>query len=149
AIEFGRMIRELLAERLKPLNLNTAFIDKDLGYELRCADPTPFDCEYTRDLGYGAVKFLMSHKSESFGAIISFVNGAMNPLPFDSMLDPKTKRMQTRPVDVNGEGYECACAYMTRLTKEDFRDVVELEKLASIVGLTPPMFRERFEYLVK
>ena len=40
------------------------------------------------------------------------------------------------------------CAYMTRLTKYDFRDAVELEKLASIVGLTPPMFRERFEYLV-
>jgi len=147
-IEFGRMMRELLAERLKPLKLDTAFIDKDLGYELRCADPTPYDCEYTRDLGYGAVKFLMSYKSEGFGAIISFVNGAMNPLPFDSMLDPKTKRMQTRPVDVNGEGYECACAYMTRLTKEDFRDVVELEKLARIVGLTSPMFRERFEYLV-
>jgi 6-phosphofructokinase len=28
------------------------FIDKDLGYELRCADPIPFDAEYTRDLGY-------------------------------------------------------------------------------------------------
>ena len=32
-----------------------AFIDKDLGYELRCADPIPFDAEYTRDLGYAAV----------------------------------------------------------------------------------------------
>ena len=63
----------------------------------------PFDCEYTRDLGYGAVKFLMSHKSEGFGAIISFVNGAMNPLPFDSMLDPETKRMQTRQVDVTAK----------------------------------------------
>lgn len=149
AIEFGRMMRELLSERLKPLKLDTAFIDKDLGYELRCANPTPFDCEYTRDLGYGAVKFLMSHKSEGFGAIISFVNGAMNPLPFDSMLDPVTKRMQTRPVDIHGESYECASAYMTRLTADDFTDAPTLEKLASIVNLTPQMFRERFEYLVK
>ncbi len=149
AIEFGRMIRELLAERLKPFKLNTAFIDKDLGYELRCADPTPFDCEYTRDLGYGAVKFLMSVKSDGFGAIISYVNGAMNPLPFDSMLDPVTKRMQTRPVDIGGEGYECARAYMTRFKKEDFTDEETLTKLAAIVKMTPAVFRERFEYLVK
>jgi 6-phosphofructokinase len=148
-IEFGRLMRALIAERIKPLKLNTAFIDKDLGYELRCADPTPFDCEYTRDLGYGAVKFLMSYKSDSFGAIISFVNGAMNPLPFDSMLDPKTKRMQTRPVDVDGEGYECARAYMTRLRKEDFTNAETLAKLAGIVSMSPAAFKERFEYVVK
>ena len=31
-------------------------VDKDLGYELRSADPIPFDAEYTRDLGYGAAR---------------------------------------------------------------------------------------------
>lgn len=149
AIEFGRMMRELLAKRLEPLKIEPMFVDKDLGYELRCADPTPFDCEYTRDLGYGAVKFLMSHKSEAFGAVISFANGAMNPLPFDSMLDPVTKRMQTRIVDVAGEGYECARAYMTRLEKEDFDNPETLRKLAEVVRMTPAAFRERFEYMVK
>lgn len=148
AIEFGRMIRELLAKRLEPLKIKADFIDKDLGYELRCADPTPFDCEYTRDLGYGAVKFLMSYKSDSFGAIISFVNGAMSPLPFDSMLDPKTKRMQTRPVDVAGEGYECARNYMTRLERKDFDNAGQLKKLAAAVEMTPDEFRKRFEYLI-
>ena len=43
-------------------------IDKDLGYELRCADPIPFDAEYTRDLGYGAVKFLRSEESAQVSA---------------------------------------------------------------------------------
>jgi 6-phosphofructokinase len=148
AIEFGRMIRELLTERIKPLKLDTAFIDKDLGYELRCADPTPFDCEYTRDLGYGAVKFLLSTESDRFGAIISYENGAMRPLPFDTMLDPKTNRMQTRQVDVKGEGYECACAYMTRLTASDFSNPATLARLAEIVGLTTVEFRERFEYIL-
>jgi 6-phosphofructokinase len=28
---------------------------KNIGYELRCADPIPFDMEYTRDLGYCAL----------------------------------------------------------------------------------------------
>ena len=67
-------------------------IDKDLGYELRCADPIPFDAEYTRDLGYGAVKFLLSPEAGKFGAIISFVDGKMVPLPFEEMLNPQTKR---------------------------------------------------------
>ena len=67
------------------------FIDKDLGYELRCADPIPFDAEYTRDLGYAAVKFLLSPEAEKYGAIISFVDGKMNPLPFDKMLNPQDR----------------------------------------------------------
>ena len=102
------------------------FIDKDLGYELRCADPIPFDAEYTRDLGYAAVKFLRSPEAEKYGAIISFVDGKMNPLPFDDMLDPKTGRMQNRKVNVDGEAYECACAYMIRLEREDFEDAKQL-----------------------
>ena len=59
-IEFGRLMKELLTARLEKLGIKMAFIDKDLGYELRCADPIPFDAEYTRDLGYAAVKFLLS-----------------------------------------------------------------------------------------
>ena len=66
-------------------------IDKDLGYELRCADPIPFDAEYTRDLGYGAVKFLRSPEAEKYGAIISFVDGKMNPLPFDEHARPQDR----------------------------------------------------------
>jgi 6-phosphofructokinase 1 len=123
------------------------FIDKDLGYELRCADPIPFDAEYTRDLGYGAVKFLLSPESEKYGAIISFVDGKMIPLPFEKMLDSKTGRMQTRRVNVGDEAYECACAYMIRLEREDFEDAKQLAKLAAVVSMTPDQFRERFGYL--
>src|SRR5439155_737536 len=41
-IEFGRMVKDCLANRLHELNLHTTVIDKDLGYEMRCADPIPF-----------------------------------------------------------------------------------------------------------
>ena len=104
-IEFGRLMKELLNQRLEKLGIKMTFIDKDLGYELRCADPIPFDAEYTRDLGYAAVKFLLSPEAAKYGAIISFVNGKMNPLPFDKMLDPKTGRMQNRKVNVDGEAF--------------------------------------------
>ena len=59
-IEFGRMIRYRVAHRLNEIGMKVTMVDKDLGYELRCADPIPFDAEYTRNLGYGAVKFLHS-----------------------------------------------------------------------------------------
>ncbi len=49
-------------KKLLEIGLEITVIDKELGYELRCADPIPFDAEYTRDLGYGAVKFLLSRR---------------------------------------------------------------------------------------
>jgi ATP-dependent phosphofructokinase / diphosphate-dependent phosphofructokinase len=146
-IEFGRLMKELLAARLEKLGVKMTMIDKDLGYELRCADPIPFDAEYTRDLGYGAVKFLLSPESEKYGAIISFVDGKMNPLPFDKMLDAKTGRMQNRRVNVSGEAFECAQAYMIRLEREDFEDAKQLAKLAAVVKMTPEQFKARFGYL--
>jgi 6-phosphofructokinase 1 len=146
-IEFGRLMKELLAQRLEKLGLKTGFIAKDIGYELRCADPIPFDAEYTRDLGYAAVKFLQSPEAAKYGAIISFVDGRINPLPFEKMLDPKTGRMQNRRVNVDGEAYECARAYMIRLQRKDFEDARQLAKLAAVIKVTPNEFKKRFGYL--
>jgi 6-phosphofructokinase 1 len=142
------MMRDLLNERLAKLGLKLTLIDKDLGYELRCADPIPFDAEYTRDLGYGAVKFLLSTQASQFGAIVSFEDGKMHPLPFDEMLDPQTRRMQVRRVNVDGEAYECACHYLIRLERSDFQDAGQLQKLAASVSMTPDQFRQRFGYVV-
>lgn len=147
-IEFGRLMKDLVTHRLEELGLKMTLIDKDLGYELRCADPIPFDAEYTRDLGYGAVKFLLSSEAGKYGAIISFEDGKMVPLQFEKMLNPQTGRFQVRKVNVDGESYECACHYMIRLEKSDFQDVTQLDKLAGVVAMTPDQFRARFGYLV-
>jgi 6-phosphofructokinase 1 len=148
-IEFGRMIRDHLAKRLKDIGLTMTMIDKDLGYELRCADPIPFDAEYTRDLGYGAVTFLRSAEAGKYGAIISLVGGHLEPLPFDDLLDPATNRMTTRRVNVSGEGYQCARRYMLRLERRDFEEPERTIALAREVKMTPEQFRQRFGYLVQ
>jgi 6-phosphofructokinase len=147
-IDFGRMIKDRLSAKLKELNLPVALIDKDLGYELRCADPIPFDVEYTRDLGYGAVKFLRSEDAGQFGAIISLEEGKLHPLPFEEMINPATGRMQSRKVNIKGEAYECARRYMLRLEQHDFDNAPRLHRLAETAGKTPEEFRRRFEYLV-
>jgi 6-phosphofructokinase 1 len=148
-VEFGRMIRDFLSERLENQNFKTTLIDKDLGYELRSADPIPFDAEYTRDLGYGAVKFLRSEEAGKYGAIISYVEGRMNPLPFDKLINPETKRMKNRKVNVDGEGYECARRYMIRLDKMDFAKPERLQKLADAAGMSAEEFKKRFAYVVE
>ncbi len=148
-IEFGRLIRTMTATRLKDLGLKFDMVDKDLGYELRCADPIPFDAEYTRNLGYGAVKFLMSPAADTNGVVVTFVGGNMVPRPFPEMIDPATKKMRTRNVDITGETYEVARRYMIRLEQGDLDDPARLERLAKVVNLAPAEFRKRFEYLVR
>ena len=146
-IEFGKLIREYLVESMKPFPMvKTNFIDKDLGYEMRSADPIPFDVEYTRDLGYGAVKFLQSDQARNAGAVISYVQGKLEPQPLE--LDPEKNHMPTRIVNVDGEGYECARKYMRRLEADDFDDAGKLGQLAATVKMTPDAFRQRFGYLV-
>jgi 6-phosphofructokinase 1 len=145
-IEFGRMVNDRLVSRLNDLGQKMTLIDKDLGYELRCADPIPFDAEYTRDLGYGAVKFLRSPEAARFGAVISYEGGKMKPLPFDQMINPETGRMRPRKVDIASETYECARRYMIRLEKPDFEEP-NLSKLAAATNLAPERFRARFGYL--
>lgn len=148
-IEFGRIIRNQIAWRLGKLGLKLTMIDKDLGYELRSADPIPFDVEYTRDLGYGAVKFLLSEASAQYGAIVSVVGGELKPLKFEDIINPETKRMRPRLVSATSETYTCAHEYMIRLVQKDFEDEKKLEALAAVVKMTPQHFRDRFEYLVK
>ena len=153
-IEFGRMIKDRLAERIHELEaaygtkLDVQLVDKDLGYELRCADPIPFDGEYTRNLGYAAVKFLHSPKSAAYGAIISFAGERLQPLPFDELIDPATGRMKPRRVDVDSEAFECARCYMIRLEPSDFEDARKLEEIAGAAKIRPDLFRKRFGYIV-
>ena len=93
------------------------------------------------------MKFLLSPAASQYGAIVSFENGRLHPLPFDTMLDPQTQRMQVRKVNVDGEAYECACHYMIRLEPSDFEDPEQLKKLATSVAMSPEQFRQRFGYV--
>ena len=113
---------------------------------LRCADPIPFDMEYTRDLGYCAAKFLLQGGS---GAMVSIQGGHFVPLRFEDIFDPVTNRTKVRMVDVAAEYFEIARSYMLRLTRDDFSDPYELAKYASTADLSLEEFREQFSYLIE
>jgi len=144
-IDFGRIIKTAVTARLKELGLKVTVVSKDIGYELRCTDPIPFDMEYTRDLGYCAAKYLIEGGS---GAMVTVQEGKFKPIRFEDMLDPETGRTRVRMVDVDTEYYKIARRYMLRLRRDDFADAAEIARYAAVTRLKPEEFRREFEYLV-
>jgi 6-phosphofructokinase 1 len=144
-VNFGEILKSQVTTRLRELGIKTTIAAKNIGYELRCADPIPFDVEYTRDLGYCAAKYLIAGGG---AAMISMQGGHFVPVPFKEMADPKTGRAYLRLVDITSTRYAIARRYMIRLRKDDFEDPHELAKLANTVGLSLDEFRSEFQYLV-
>ena len=144
-VDFGDILKKNIQARLKEMGVKMTVISKNVGYELRCAPPVPFDCEYTRDLGYGAVKFLLEGGS---GAIVSVQAGQFVPMYFDDILDPKTKKTKVRMLDVESNSYEVAKQYMIRLTEKDFSDPEKLNTLADVANMTPEAFKDTFEHVL-
>jgi len=145
-VDIGNLLEQAVRKRLAGLGVKVTIVSKDIGYELRCADPIPYDMEYTRDLGYCAAKFLLEGGN---AAMVSMQGGNFVAVPFASMLDPKTGRAKVRLVDVHSTRYAIARRYMIRLRRDDFTDDASLAQLAKIAGLTPAAFREQFAHLVQ
>lgn len=143
-INFGFLLKRAVEKELSAYGIKTTVVDKNIGYELRCADPISFDMEYTRDLGYCAAQFLLEGGN---AAMVSIQNGRFIPIPFDEILDPATGRTRVRMVDIESESYAIARRYMIRLSAEDVTRPQELSRLAHTVGLSAEVFRSRFEYL--
>ena len=144
-ILLGRIFRDIVIKSLESRGIRMKIEDKNIGYELRAADPVPHDIEYTRNLGYGAVRFLMNGGT---GAMIVFDEGRLRPVSFVEMADPETGRTKVRLVDIKSETYEVGRKYMIRLEKEDFEGK-RLALLASTARLSVKEFKSRFAYLVE
>jgi 6-phosphofructokinase len=144
-VNLGEILKAQVNQRLRSFGIKTTTAVKNVGYELRCADPIPFDMEYTRDLGYCAAKYLLAGGN---AGMISIQGGHFVPIPFDRMMDPETGRTRLRLVDVASTRYAIARRYMLRLRKDDFEDPHELAKLAATAQLSLEDFRREFEYLI-
>ena len=140
-LPLGEVLKSELRARLSARGLSLKIVAKDIGYELRCADPIPFDAEYTRDLGYGAARYVLEGGSD---AMITRQSGRIAPLPFSEMLDPSTGRPRLRLVDTSAESYEVARKYMIRLSGEDVADPGRLKQLAESGRIEADELRARY-----
>ena len=77
-VNIGEILKQQVNNRLKEFGIKATIVEKNIGYELRCADPIPLDMEYTRDLGYAAAKFILSGGN---AAMVSMQGGRVRADP--------------------------------------------------------------------
>jgi ATP-dependent phosphofructokinase / diphosphate-dependent phosphofructokinase len=149
-LELDRLLARQVKDRFRARGSSVTVEGKNIGYELRCAPPIPFDIEYTRDLGYAAVDYLKRVlAADEPGGMITIQDGHFAPLPFGSFTDPETGRVRIRLVDTGSSSYRVAREYTIRLDPEDLTDPQKLQPIAAAAGLTPEAFRERYGYLAQ
>jgi len=139
-VNIGEVLKRAVQERLGEFRLKATIVAKNIGYELRCADPVPSDMEYTRDLGYCAVKYLIEGGN---AVLVSMQGGHFKPIPFADLLDPATGRARLRLVDIYSTRYAIARRYMIRIRRDDFDDPHELARFAATAGVSLASFRRQ------
>ncbi|HEY6329293.1 MAG TPA: diphosphate--fructose-6-phosphate 1-phosphotransferase [Blastocatellia bacterium] len=140
-VDLARKVKAEVQGRLAQRGLRVTITNKNIGYELRCADPIPFDAAYCRDLGYSAIRFLLAGGS---GAMVTVQGGRLVPIKFEEMREPETGKTRVRMVNIESEGYQVAREYMIRLERSDFRDQILVERMARAGHLSVEEFRTHF-----
>ncbi|MDE0519883.1 MAG: 6-phosphofructokinase, partial [Candidatus Dadabacteria bacterium] len=105
-------------------------------------NPIPFDVDYTRKLGYCAVKYLLDGGGE--GALVYVRTGKIQAIPFQELIDEKTNSIKVRYMDKNTEAYEVSQKYMIKLNRDDIETPPTLKKLSEQTNLSGGEFREYF-----
>lgn len=144
-INFSDILKKRVAETLSEVGVKMRLVDKEIGYELRCAPPVAYDIDYTISLGEGAADYLMSGGSN---ATITIQNNQVVPVPYDDYVDPKTGRTRQRMVNVDSFTYQSAYKFMIRLKPEHAKDRAFLTRMAAHTKLNTDAFIERFGYLI-
>lgn len=142
-----REVRRRFAER----GDGAPIVERTIGYELRCAPPTPFDIDYTRTLGYSAVRLLLSEPGQEkfhHSGMVCLDGGRSCVLPFEELRDPATGRTRVRMVDINSESYHVAREYMIRLDQHDLQAPQMIARLAETAKMTPEEFTRKFAPVV-
>ena len=150
-IPLDTILKREIQNRFKERGEALGIVERTIGYELRSASPIPFDVDYTRTLGHGAVRVLLSASADNKGAddgLVCLEDGQVKVVPFDDLRDPITQRTRVRQVDIHSESYHVARDYMIRLEKGDLADLDMKLRLATAAKMSPDEFERRFAPVV-
>ena len=150
-IPLDTILKREIQNRFKERGEALGIVERTIGYELRSASPIPFDVDYTRTLGHGAVRVLLSASADDTGAddgLVCLEDGQVKVVPFDDLRDPITQRTRVRRVDIHSESYHVARDYMIRLEREDLADPDMKRRLAMAAKMEPDEFERRFARVV-
>lgn len=155
-MDLAFILKTVVEQRFTRRPLRIPIVQKNIGYEVRCAPPVASDCDYVRTLGYGALQFLLNPDPQAAkinGAMVALEDGKLHYLNFNDLLDPQTGKTRIRLVDVSKPSYRIAREYMIRLEQEDLEDKEKLAALARAASTrnkrcSPKEFQRKFQYLV-
>jgi ATP-dependent phosphofructokinase / diphosphate-dependent phosphofructokinase len=150
-IPLATILRRGVQKRFAARGQSISIVDATLGYELRSAPPIPYDMDYTRTLGYGAVQFLMSEPERPdlrHGGLVCLDQGHLHALPFDGLRDPDTGRTRVRTIDIKSEHYKSARQYMIRLEPHNLSNVEMRYQLAQAAHMSPEDFVKEYSAAV-
>ena len=139
-LDLGEMLKKAVKAEIKKIGVKVTIVDKEIGYELRCAAPISYDIDYARSLGYEAVQFLRAGKS---GAMITLQGNQALPLYFNDITDPETGKTRIRKVEIDSANYRIARGFMMRLEQEDLDD----PGIANAYKLNVAELKKRYNYL--
>lgn len=140
--DIADFLKRSIRETLQEFGLSDLLVvSKNVGYELRCRPPNPFDQEYTRMLGYGAVKFLLNGGTN---AMIARSGSELRPVPFSEFIDSTTGKSKVRMLDTESMYYKMARSYQIRLTVTDLKDPDFLRAFAACINRDEAYVLKRF-----
>jgi len=139
--EIGNHLAAELKRRFKLRPVAFPGVARNIGNEIRSADPHSSDIVLTRDLGYAATRFLMEGGTN---AMVTLKAGSLQAIPFSDFVDTENASAHIRPVDVNTLAYQVSQSYMIVLKTSDLHDVVLLQKMARGANMTPQDFIKTF-----
>ncbi len=146
-IPLASILRREVQHRLLARGARQHITESTFGYSLRSAEPVPYDIDYTRTLGHGAVGFLLSDVQDprlADGGLVCLLDGNLVVLPFDEIHDPSTGSTKVRLVDMGSQAYQVARDYMIRIDPEDLVNTEMLSKLAEAANMSTSDFRWRY-----
>ncbi len=127
----------LLQNKLKELGIKVKSRPVEMGYELRCVQPTAFDLMYCGLLGYGVKKLYDEGRTGCM--VTASSSGEISPLYLDDVTDASGK-VRTRLVNLNSDktklvienglqfiepgDYELAKEYLPNPEAYDFRKIL-------------------------
>ena len=146
-LPLSAMVRRAVQQRFADAGKNLGMVDVTIGYELRCASPISFDIDYTRSLGYGAARLLLSEPASdrlANGGLIYLDGENLSALTFDELRDPDTGRTRVRMVDTDSERYKVAREYMARVRPQDMENKALVAQMAEYSNRSSDEIRKRF-----
>jgi ATP-dependent phosphofructokinase / diphosphate-dependent phosphofructokinase len=139
--ELARRVSLEMRRRFRKRGVHMNPVSRNIGNELRSADPNASDIELATDLGYGAVRFLQTGGN---GCMVTLANGTIRAIPLAKLLDPATGTTAVRQVDIRSLSYEVARKYMTRLLRIDFGNTHLMQQIAAAAKMSFKEFEQRY-----